>query len=242
MSLLHDGKSYDALHAFMVRDLEYWQRMAGAQPRRVLELACGTGRVAIPLARDGHAVTGIDHSESMLDQARSKAGDLPIRFVRADIRDFAVERFDLIICPFNGLRLLLERADLERCLVCVRRALRTGASFAFDVSAPRPEQLVPESPPRTFEHADPETGAPIVATHQHRYDRLRQLLTLDASFRFRDGTTTTDRIVQRIYFPQEIFALLAYNGFRVVDQWGDYDGAPLTSDSQQLLVVATPIG
>lgn len=223
----------------MVRDIPYWRWVAGSQRRRILELGCGTGRVAIPIARDGHEVTGIDISDSMLDEARNKAHDVSIRFVHDDVRDFAFEPFDLIIFPFNGLRLLLDRDDLERSLACVRRALRPEGQFAFDLTAPRPEQLLPEMPIATYQHRDPTTGAPIVATHVRRYDRLRQLITLDASFRFPDGTTVTDQRVQRVYFPQELFGLLAHNGFRVVESYGDYDRSPLGPESPQLLVVTT---
>jgi len=238
MSLLHDGRYYDALHTFMVRDIEYWRALAGPEPRRILELACGTGRVAIPLARDGHDVTGIDSSESMLETARAKAADLAIRFERVDMRELAFEAaFDLIVFPFNGIRLLLERADLERCLVGVRRALRPDARFALDVTMPVPEQLPAELPVTTLHHKDPLTGEPIVATHRRRYDRVAQRITLDATFRMSNGSTVTDHVVQRIYFPQELEAVLAHNGLRIVERHGNYDRSALGPQSPQLLLV-----
>ena len=235
MSPLLDGRYYDIAHAYLVRDVAMWRALAGA-PCRVLELACGTGRVAIPLARDGHAVTGLDTAPAMLAQARHKAQGIAVDFVLADMREFALPApFDLVIVPFNGLRLLLERDDLERCLGCVRRALAPGGRFAFDLQMPRPDQLAPGD--KQFEHRDPDTGAPLVALYRGRYDAIAQRKILDIEFRFADGTVATDHLEQRIYFPQELEALLAYNGFDVVERYGDHDRGPLGPDSSQLVMV-----
>jgi SAM-dependent methyltransferase len=238
MSLLRNGKYYDALHAFMVRDVEYWRWLAGPSPRRVLELACGTGRVAIPLARDGHDVVGVDIEPSMIEAARRKAGSLPARFEQADMRDFTCAPVDLVIVPFNGTRLLLDRKDFTRCMTCVKRALRPEGRFAIDVTMPRPDQLVDELPPATYHHRDPLTGAAITATHVRRYDRFLQRITLDATFTFEDGTQVREQLEQRVYFPQELVGLLEQAGFRLVERYGDYDRAPLAAGSPQLLFVA----
>ena len=221
MTLLHDGRYYDAFHGFMTRDIEYWRLVAGSAPCRVLELACGTGRVAIPLARDGHHVTGIDVSESMLAQARLKAEGLPIRVVQGDMRELALGSFDRIIVPFNGLRLLVEREEIERCLAGVRRALAPDGVFAFDLTMPRADQLLADKPATTHEHVDPETGTPILATHVQRYDRLLQVVTLEVTYNFADGRVVRDEVIQRVYFPAEMNALMHYNGFTIVDVRGE---------------------
>lgn len=238
MSLLRDGRYYDALHSFMVRDVAYWRACCGPAPLRVLELACGTGRIAIPLAGDGHHVTGIDLEESMIAAATRKPGGDAVTFVRADMRDFACGTFDRVLLPFNGFRLLLERDDVERCLACVRRALAPDGTFALDVTAPDPATLVSRMPVTTHHHRDPHDGSTLVATHERRYDRVRQTITLSATFQLGDGSRTSEELVQRVYFPQELIALLAYNGLDVVEQYGDYDRSPLHAASPQLLLVA----
>src|SRR5262249_34025360 len=134
--------------------------------------------------------------------------------------------------------LLIDRTDLERALASVRRVLRAGGRFAIDVTAPRPEQLLAEQPVTTHHHVDPIDGTPIVATHVRHYDRMRQQITLDATFRFADGRSEVDHVLQRVYFPQELADALAYNGFEVVESFGDYDRSPLAAESPQLLYVA----
>jgi hypothetical protein len=149
------------------------------------------------------------------------------------MRDFTVEPVDLAIAPFNAIRLLLERTDLERCLACVARALRPGAHFVFDVTAPRPDELVPVLPVITRQHTDPA----VTAVHRRTYDRSTQTVRLEATFTHADGTVVTDVIVQRVYFAQELVALLHYNGFAVVERHGDYDRSPVTATSPQLVYV-----
>src|SRR5829696_4102446 len=107
----------------------------------VLEVACGTGRVAIPIARQGFAVTGLDVIPAMLDRARFKAeaADLPVRWVEGDARSFDLgeERFQLIFLTGNAFQAFLTNADQEALLGRVRAHLHDEGLFAFETRNPR---------------------------------------------------------------------------------------------------------
>ena len=106
----------------------------------VLELACGTGRLTIPIARDGHEIVGLDASPAMLEAAHAKtkqAGVQGATFVRADMRSFALEgRFALVIVSCNSLAHLTTNDDLRACFSRIREHLRPGATVAFDIVNP----------------------------------------------------------------------------------------------------------
>ncbi len=109
----------------------------GRQARRILDLACGTGNTSLPFARRGYEVVGVDQSPAMLAVARAKASDagLPVAFVQADMRSFAVEApVDLAVCLFDSINYLLEPADVARAAACVRRALVPDGLFIFDAN------------------------------------------------------------------------------------------------------------
>src|SRR5215210_1972467 len=104
----------------------------------VLEIACGTGRVSIPIARLGFAVTGLDIVPGMLAQARSKSAGLPARWVEGDARTFNLgEYFRLIFLTGNAFQAFLTRADQEALLERVRMHLHDDGLFAFETRNPR---------------------------------------------------------------------------------------------------------
>jgi 2-polyprenyl-3-methyl-5-hydroxy-6-metoxy-1,4-benzoquinol methylase len=88
--IYQDGRHYDQLFSGANKDFPFWIGQAKKYGGPVLELACGTGRLSIPLARAGFSVTGIDHSEAMLDEAKKKSAEqgVAVEWVSGDIRDF----------------------------------------------------------------------------------------------------------------------------------------------------------
>lgn len=108
----------------------------------VLDLACGTGDLAVLLAGEGYRVTGVDLSELMLKQARRKRGGKMIRFVRGDICRLSLkERFDLVCCFFDSLNHLTSKADLLSALKTARRHLNARGRFIFDMITPKGLQI-----------------------------------------------------------------------------------------------------
>lgn len=113
-------------------DLPLWDELAAAAaPGTVLELGCGTGRVALRLARRGHRVVGLDSDARLLAALREQAAGLPLRALHADAREFALPRpAALAIAPMQVVQLLPGHRDRLACLRAVAAALRPGGRFA----------------------------------------------------------------------------------------------------------------
>jgi SAM-dependent methyltransferase len=226
----------------------------------VLEIACGTGRVSIPIARLGFAVTGLDIVPGMIERARSKSADLPTRWVEGDARAFDLgEHFRLIFLTGNAFQAFLTRADQEALLERVRAHLHDEGLFAFETRNPRWASLMHAGQSAPLEHkeglfafletrdAEQEVkrytgshGREVRVSNTQSYDHVAQILHWTTYRRWREGDeeqTTITRIAVRYTFPQELEALLHYNGFTIIRQYGDWNLEPLTAASPSIVVV-----
>jgi SAM-dependent methyltransferase len=114
-------------------DLALWDELAGAPARDVLDLGCGTGRVAVRLARGGHRVTGLDLEPAFLDEAarRARAWKVGLETVVADARSFDLgRRFDLVLAPMQLVQLFHGSGERLELLRTVAAHLRPGGLFA----------------------------------------------------------------------------------------------------------------
>ena len=121
-------------HEHWVAALERLAREHGLRGKRVLDVACGTGKSCAPFVARGYAVTGCDGSQAMLDRARVR---LPasVRLVRRDLRALGrLGRFDLVCCVDDGLNYLLHEAELVVALRGMAAQLRRGALVLFDLN------------------------------------------------------------------------------------------------------------
>ena len=212
----------------------------------VLELACGTGRLTIPLAQEGIAITGLDIVPGMLDRARQKAGDLPIQWVEADARTFQLDQRFKVIFASGFFQHLLERPDQEAVLRNVRAHLAPGGVFAFNVFFPHADSLEDATDEQEWFSYINAHGQPVTVTGTYHYDPIRQVRTETAVRRWTnaDGQEVARRapLKQRLFFPQEMEALLHYNGFAVIGRHGSYDSQPLAHDDRLMVFVCQSIG
>ncbi len=165
--LYRDGRHYDLLNSDIVSDIPLYVEESVRAGGSVLELACGTGRLTIPIAQSGVSIVGLDQCPSMLARARAKAsvGGIAIPFVESDCRKFELERkFALIFMAFNSMQLLHDSASLEALFRNVRRQLAPGGRFIFDVFNPRVTILAREGTSRTHEreYEDPDGQGTII--------------------------------------------------------------------------------
>jgi ubiquinone/menaquinone biosynthesis C-methylase UbiE len=213
----------------------------------VLELGCGTGRVAIPLVEDGREVWGLDLSETMLAQLRRKLERLPasvaarLHIVHGDMASFDLGRkFDLITAPFRAFQALAEKADQERCLRCVKAHLSDKGQFVMHVF--KPKMVFDESwvQPESFdwEAVDPRIGKFVRRYEKRkRIDLDRQVLYVDLIYRVEGNQADIVEPLSISYFYEnQMRAFLQANGFRIIEEFGYFDSRPI-ADGPELIFV-----
>ena len=241
---------YDSVYAYVTDDIPFYIDEARSAGGSVLELGCGTGRVAIPIAQAGIEIVGLDSSPAMLEVARRKAekasGARGLRLVEADMRDFSLnEVFDLVIIPFRGFYSLHSVEDQVRTLANVRGHLAPGGKLAFNIFVPDLNMLVQEGDVAYHfrDVTDSDTGRRLVVWHQSSYDNHNQII--DA--RVMVDELGVDGVVGRRFYRDfqlryahrwEIRHLLEVCGFEIVDLFGDFERSPFDETSTEMVWVA----
>ena len=208
-------------------------RHGAAGPKSILDLGCGTGNHALPLAERGHRVTGVDRSPGMLAQARAKAATLALAhaplFVEGDVCRLDLgRRFDAALMMFMVLGYQFENADLVAALTALRSHLAPAGLFVFDVwnglavLAQRPSE-------RTVEAIRGDTK--IVRKTSTRLEPIAQLCHVHFAIERTDADGTTaweETHTVRFFFPQELDLVLRCHGLRLLQlsRFPDGEGAP----------------
>jgi SAM-dependent methyltransferase len=245
-----DAEDYD--HEDTSDDgVAFYAALAAETGSPVLEVACGTGRVAIPIARLGFEVTGLDIVPGMLARAREKSAGLPARWIEGDARTFDLgETFRLIFLTGNAFQAFVTNSEQESLLRRIHAHLDENGLFAFETRNPlmpgtktRAGLFVPLET-RSDEDAWPayinKDGHEVRVSTTQVYDPMAQIVHLTGFKRWNEGGqehTLTSRTALRYTFPQELAALLHYNGFAVSRQYGDWDLTPLSATSPSIISV-----
>jgi SAM-dependent methyltransferase len=239
----------------------YYRQLARRVGGPVLELACGTGRLTIPIAADGHEVVGLDASPTMLRRARQKAeswssrwraryaradnpDDLNLTFVAGDMRSFDLARqFPLIIVSCNSLAHLVTNDELKTCFATVLRHLAPGGLFAFDVINPDVRALARDTLESVRLDLGPNPSSGIAVEETSAYDPVQQVRLL--TWRVREPKVGVREVAPfrlRQIFPQELPLLLEASGLELAARHGDFDGNPLTGASlNQVCLARAPV-
>ncbi|MFG1842049.1 class I SAM-dependent methyltransferase [Micromonospora sp. NPDC049175] len=198
----------------------------------VLELAIGTGRVALPLAERGLDVHGVEASEEMLAQLRAKPGGDRIPVVVADMADVPVTgEFRLAYLVFNTLFNLVDAERQADCFRNVARVLSPGGAFVIETFVPDPRNFDAHEQVQVW--GVTEDSATI---RLHRYDRpaqsfIRQTITFDA-----DGVHLKP-FAMRYAWPHQIDEMAQRAGLRLTERYADWHRQPFTADSSSHISV-----
>lgn len=247
-SLAHyeDPDYYTSSYRRRIDDVQFYVGLAVEHGGPLLEYGIGNGRVALPIARHGVAVVGIDHSASMLADLRERLAAEPpnvralVRARRGDMRALRLGRgFPLVVCPFNAALHLYTRVDVERFLARVASHMTPRGLFVVDLAVPSLVDLQ-RTPGRAYpapRFRHPTTGDVVTYRERYDYDAVRQIMFVTSEFEpvGHPEATWTVPLAHRQFFPQEWEALLHYAGFAIDRVEGDFHGGPLTRTSDVMV-------
>jgi ubiquinone/menaquinone biosynthesis C-methylase UbiE len=248
-------RAYDAFYsdapAQIAGDIAFYAELARQTGGRVLEIACGTGRIALALADDGFDVTGIDISEGMLTIARRKAATSSaaardrLTLVHQDMARLDLDgRFGLAFIAFRSFQHLLTVELQRQTLTSIGRRLEPGGRLALHLFDPRLDLLIDtSSPPAGMSGTDPATGHRFIGEILHtRLDHLAQVRRdlwryreMDAAGNVLDEDTR--EMALRWTYRHELRHLLEVCGFAVEAEHSDFAGSP-PAYGKELIVVA----
>ena len=253
-------RDYDLEHEGDDEDIQFYLRLlTDWQPKRVVELASGSGRVTVPLARaaapQGIEIVGLEPEGPMLDEAKRKQAELDedarraLTFITGDMRAWRIEPpCDLVIAPCSSLSHLLPLDDQIAAWRCAWDNLVEGGRFVVDLTMPNLAAFAEsmQTPPRTLVEVDVDTRDPRTGTRLLRYKTTRYLpheQRAEIRFlydKFSEGSDK-DRFVSdfdsHVYYPREVELLFRLTGFRVEAWFGDYSMRRLRTSSRQLIGV-----
>jgi SAM-dependent methyltransferase len=194
---------------------------------RVLELAIGTGRVALPLAARGIAVEGVDASAAMVDRLRAKPGGQSIPVIVGDMARVPVSGpFRLVYLLFNTLFGLLSQARQTECFAGVARVLDPGGTFVIECFVPDLTRF--DHDQRVQARSVTEDSATIeVSVHDKVQQRVTtQVITMDGQ-----GMHLRP-VAVRYSWPSELDLMAALAGLRLTERYASWDRRPFTSASR----------
>lgn len=245
---------YDVFSTGMPGDAHFYVEEAMRSEGRVLELACGTGRILIPTAEAGVRITGVDSSSAMLDAARMKIARLPaevesrITLVEDDMTRFTLDqRFALITIPFNSFGLLITPEAQRACLQRIHDHLEDDGRLVFSMFDPNTHIIAEHSGvlggavKRYKEITDPDSGQRVVVYDARRYDLEAQTIYQEWTFETLDDNGIMVRreyahIELRYTYRYEMQYLLELCGFEVESLYGDFQRGAFKHGYQQVWI------
>lgn len=234
--LYQNGTIYDRMYAHTLDAPFYQQRIHGD----VLEICCGTGRLLLELAAAGIEAHGLDFSPAMLDEARKKAATrgLSVELHQGDMRDFDLGRtFSSLIIAGNSISHLYTLDDMQKHLACVLRHMHADSRYIVDMFVPRLDILLRSGRHPVMDYDDPADNQTVTVFEEAHYDSTIQIRHLQWVHEKNGERVRSESLTMRIYFPQELDALLTLNGLRIVEKLGDHDGSAFVDGSPKQIII-----
>jgi len=221
----------------------FYAELAKQVGGNVLEVACGTGLAAIPLAQQGIRITGLDITPAMLAHAKLKSErlGLSIRWFEGDARDFDLgEKFNFIYMTGNAFQAFLNNSDQRTLLQNIRKHLTEKGLFAFETRNPDWKEMTTDLNKEEWMTYINDRGLRVRILETREYDHVAQVLVYHLHRHWQEEGGNKERVTRiaiRYTFPQELNALLELHGFRILEQYGDWDKSPLSKESPSIITV-----
>ena len=238
---------YDIEHAHFDEDLDMYRNFAEVCGGKILELACGSGRLLLPLAREGYTLTGVDTSAAMLDLARTELEQAGVakgcQLVQQDMCTLQLpDTFRLALIALGSFGHIITRQRQQQALAAIRRRMSVGATFVLDISnedARYMEQLSGQILHQgSWQQAD---GSYVTHLLSPASAHSQHLLDLTHFYEVhRQGEAVRRTISQTslyLFERNEAELLLEQAGFRIKDVYGTYDFGPYEHASPRMIFI-----
>ncbi len=247
------ARLYDLDLASDPGDLDLYRALAARTGGRLLELAVGSGRIAVPLAASGHDVTGVDNDPAMLARARAaadrqgRATARRLHLVEGDARTIRLEdagTYRLAAIPLNSIFLMGTRADQAAAVGTLAAHLAPGGLAVLDAWLPDADDLARYDGRLVLEWVrdDPETGHTVTKVDAAEYDAATSVVRLTTIFEGALPGEPTVRWVRidrlRLVGPDELVSFAEAAGLVVEEVAGGYDLEPLGPGAERAVVIA----
>lgn len=213
-------------------DRDFYFALPGTEPRRVLEIGCGTGLVARAMARAGHRVTAIDPAAAMLDVGRRAPFGEKVVWLQGTAQNFSVaDRVDLAFMTGHAFQVLLDDEDISGALRNVRRHLRPGGVFAFETRNP---SLAWE---KVFEGAETlQTDNGPVPVERRVLWRRGELVRFNTRYHLPDGERISESTLRFLPLVR-LVRFLESGGFELRSVYGDWDMTPFEPETSREIII-----
>jgi SAM-dependent methyltransferase len=246
------ARHYDPAYAAdrRLNDLAFWLELAGRHGGPMLEVACGTGRVLLPIARSGVRIDGVDRSPEMLSFLKAKLAREPedvssrVTIHEGDMRELRLgQTYGLVIAPFRSLQHLHTVDDQLAAFASIARHVAHGGCFAFNVFYPDYrllQELDSETP--DLEWTDPDDASLTVRRFYLRkaVDRLRQVVLGELIFRsYRHGELVTEErsdLRMSYYTYPHLELLLRSAGLSIAEEYGSFAKEPIALCHEMIII------
>jgi SAM-dependent methyltransferase len=209
------------------------------QGSSILDLCCGHGRHAIPLAQRGYLVTGQDLSEIFLREAEkeAQAQSVQVRLVHSDMRNIPFENeFDAAINIFTAFGYLEDQGEDQKVLQQVYKALKPGGLFLLETV--HREGLMRRYAPQMISHYPEE----LIVLEERRFDLLTSQIEVKVTMIYPNGQRKEYSHSLRVYTLTELAQMLTIAGLQVKAFYSAWDGSALTIDSFRLILLSQKVG
>ncbi|MFD1135084.1 class I SAM-dependent methyltransferase [Paenibacillus urinalis] len=222
--------------------IEKWASLMGGT---LIDLACGTGRTAIPLADKGYSVIGVDVHEGMLERAKLKAEEehTDIRFELQNCEELELDmKSSMIYMVGNAFQHFLTNEAQDKLLRSVAAHLKSGGVFLFNTRFPSAEELLQPAEEEYWRTYVTDDGKQVDVFTTSHYDALTQVQNYIIVRKTKQDDLTMENelrttIQLRYTYPMEMERLLARHGFRVIELYGDWEENPPVDSKPELIYV-----
>ena len=236
---------YDLVHkkAADGEQINFYERMIARFGQPVLELASGTGNYLVTLTENDFDIAGTEKFDERFNISREKAKtrNVETNLYSADMRDFELnQKFNLIFIAGNALQHLKTNQEAASCFTSVKRHLLPNGRFIVEIFNPS-VALLNRNPNERFFVGEYRTDNGWIVIHTTvNYDAATQINHINWHYKNQyHKEEQTISFTMRQFFPQELDALFAYNGFRIEAKFGSFDESEFTCASPKQIIVAT---